>query len=60
MSSFQEIAYFDAGECFRFVNKPHLEGFSQSIAERPARSLKEVLGSVEYAERKPHIEAALA
>ena len=60
MSSFQEIAYFDAGECFRFVNKPHLEGFSQSMAERPARTLKEVLGSEEYAERKPHIEAALA
>jgi diguanylate cyclase (GGDEF)-like protein len=59
-SSFQEIAYFDAGECLRFVNKPHREGFSQSIAERPARTLKEVLGSEEYAKRKPHIEAALA
>jgi len=60
LSSFQEIAYFDAGERFRFVNKPRLEGFSQSIAERPGRTLKEVLGSVEYAKRKPHIEAALA
>jgi diguanylate cyclase (GGDEF)-like protein len=60
MSSFQEIAYFDARECLRFVNKPHREGFSQGVAERPSRTLKEVLGSEEYAERKPHIEAALA
>jgi diguanylate cyclase (GGDEF)-like protein len=60
LSSFQEIAYFDAGECFRFVNKPHLQGFMQGIAERPARTLKQVLGSEEYAKRKPHIEAALA
>jgi diguanylate cyclase (GGDEF)-like protein len=60
ISSFQEIAYFDAGECLRFVNKPHREGFSQGVAERPSRTLKEVLGSEEYAKRKPHIEAALA
>jgi len=60
VSSFQEIAYFDAGECLRVVNQPHGEGFSQSVAERPCRTLKEVLGSEEYAKRKPHIEAALA
>jgi diguanylate cyclase (GGDEF)-like protein len=60
MSSFQEIAYFDAGECLCFVNKPHRQGFSQGVAERPPRTLKEVLGSEEYARRKPHIEAALA
>lgn len=60
MSAFQELAYFDAGECLRFVNKPHREGFSQSVAQKPARTLKDVLGSVEYAARKPHIEAALA
>jgi len=60
MSSFQEIAYFDARECLRFVNQLHREGFSQSVAERPARTLKDVLGSLEYAKRKPHIEAALA
>jgi diguanylate cyclase (GGDEF)-like protein len=59
-SSFQEIAYFDASECLRFVNKPHREGFSQSVAESCPRTLKEVLGSEEYAKRKPHIEAALA
>src|SRR3954451_19170996 len=59
-SSFQEIAYFDARECLRFVNKPHGEGFSQSVAERPCSTLKEVLGSEEYAKRKPHIEAAFA
>ena len=34
MSSVQEIAYFDAGECLRFVNTPHhREGFSQGVAE---------------------------
>jgi diguanylate cyclase (GGDEF)-like protein len=60
MSSFQEIAYFDAGECVRFVNKPYREGFRQGVAQRPAPTLKEVLGSEEYAKRKPHIEAALA
>ena len=60
MSSFQEIAYFDPSECLRFVNKPHREGFSRSVAERPLRTLKEVLGGEEYAKRKPHIEAALA
>jgi diguanylate cyclase (GGDEF)-like protein len=59
-SSFQEIAYFDASECLRFVNKPHRDGFSQSVAESCPRTLKEVLGSEEYAKRKPHIEAALA
>jgi diguanylate cyclase (GGDEF)-like protein len=60
MSSFQEIAYFDAGESLRVVNKPHRPGFSQGVTERPSRTLKEVLGSDEYAKRKPHIEAALA
>ena len=60
VSSFQEIAYFDAGQCLRFVNKPDREGFSQRVAERSSRTLKEVLGSEEYAKRKPHIEAALA
>jgi diguanylate cyclase (GGDEF)-like protein len=60
ISLVQEIAYFDAGECLRFVNKPHREGFSQGVAERPSRTLKEVLGGEEYAKRKPHIEAALA
>jgi diguanylate cyclase (GGDEF)-like protein/PAS domain S-box-containing protein len=60
VSSFQEIAYFDVGECLRVVNKPHREGFSQGVAEMPSRTLKEVLGSEEYAKRKPHIEAALA
>jgi len=60
VSSFQEIAYFDAGECLRVVNQPHGEGFGQSAAEGPSRTLKEVLGSEEYAKRKPHIEAALA
>jgi diguanylate cyclase (GGDEF)-like protein len=59
-SSFQEIAYFDAGESLRVVNKPHRPGFSQGVTERPSRTLKEVLGSDEYAKRKPHIEAALA
>jgi hypothetical protein len=49
MSSFQEIAYFGVGECLRFVNKAHREGFGQSFAERPARTLKEALGSEEYA-----------
>ena len=60
VSSFREIAYFDAGECLRVVNQPHGEGFGQSVAEGPSRTLKEVLGSEEYAKRKPHIEAALA
>jgi diguanylate cyclase (GGDEF)-like protein len=60
VSSFQEIAYFDAGERLRFVNKPDREGFSQRIAETPSRALKDVLGGEEYAKRKPHIEAALA
>jgi diguanylate cyclase (GGDEF)-like protein len=60
VSSFQEIAYFDAGESLRVVNKPHRPGFSQGVTERPSRTLKEVLGSEEYAKRKPHIEAALA
>ena len=60
MSSFQEIAYFDAGECLRFVNRPHREGFSRDVAEPPSRTLRQVLGSEEYAKRKPHIEAALA
>jgi diguanylate cyclase (GGDEF)-like protein len=60
VSSFREIAYFDAGECLRVVNKPHREGFSQGVPERPSRTLKEVLGSEEYAKRKPYIEAALA
>jgi len=60
MSSFQEIAYFDGSECLRFVNKLHPEGFSQSVGERASPTLKEVLGSEEYAKRKPHIEAAFA
>lgn len=59
-SSFLEVAYFDAGECLRFVNQPRREGFSQGVADRPARTLKEVLGSEEYATRKPYIEAAFA
>jgi diguanylate cyclase (GGDEF)-like protein len=60
VSSFQEIAYFDPSECLRFVNGVHREGFSQSVAGRPLRTLKEALGGEEYAQRKPHIEAALA
>jgi len=59
MSAFQEIAYFDAGERLRFINTPHREGFSQSVAERADRTMKDVLGSEEYAKRKPQIDAAL-
>ena len=59
ISAFQEIAYFDAGECLRFVNRPRREGFGQSVAETAARTMEEILGSEEYAQRKPHIEAAL-
>ena len=59
ISAFQEIAYFDAGECLRFVNRPRHEGFGQSVAESAARTMEEILGSEEYAQRKPHIEAAL-
>ena len=59
MSAFQEIAYFDAAERLCFVNQPHREGFSQDVARGPARTMKEVLGSEEYAQRKPHLEAAL-
>ena len=60
MSSFQEIAYFDAGEGLRFVNRPHREGFGHRVGETAGRTMKELLGREEYAQRKPHIEAALA
>ena len=60
LCSSQEIAHFDVGESLRVVNKPHRAGFSRGVTERPSRTLKEVLGSEEYAKRKPHIEAALA
>jgi len=53
------IAYFDAGQVLRFVNKPHEQQIGQGIGEMTGRTMKEVLGNAEYEKRKPHIEAAL-
>jgi diguanylate cyclase (GGDEF)-like protein/PAS domain S-box-containing protein len=53
------IAYFDAGQVLRFINKPPEEQFGQGLGEMTGRTMKEVLGNAEYEKRRPHIEAAL-
>jgi diguanylate cyclase (GGDEF)-like protein/PAS domain S-box-containing protein len=53
------IAYYDADQVCRFVNRPHEGQFGQGAREAVGRTMKEALGNDAYAERKPRIEAAL-
>jgi PAS domain S-box-containing protein len=53
-------AYVDRDEIFRFVNKPYAEWMGVPRKEIVGRSMREILGEENYAERKPLIDAALS
>ncbi|HZU52019.1 MAG TPA: PAS domain S-box protein [Sphingomicrobium sp.] len=53
-------AFVDRDEKFRFVNKPYAEWLGVPRKDVLGRSMREILGDKNYAERKPLIDAALA
>jgi PAS domain S-box-containing protein len=54
------IAYVDAGERYRFVNKQHEFWFERSLEEMLGHSVQEVLGEGGYESLRPILEAALS
>ena len=53
-------AYIDRTEIFRFVNRPYAEWLSIPRKEILGRTMRDILGDKNYAERKPLIDAAMA
>jgi PAS domain S-box-containing protein len=53
-------AYVDRSEVFRFANKPYAEWLGVPRKEIIGRTMRQVLGDKNYAERKAMIEAAMA
>src|SRR5947209_16371911 len=53
-------AYVDRDEIFRFANKPYAEWLGVPRKEILGKSLREILGEENYAQRKAMVEAALA
>ncbi len=54
------IAYVDAGQRYRFTNKPYEEWFGRSRSEINGRQMRDVLNAEDYEVRRPHVERALA
>lgn len=52
-------AYVDRDERFRFANKPYAEWIGVPRRDILGKTMREVLGETNYAERKPLIDAAL-
>jgi PAS domain S-box-containing protein len=53
-------AYVDRSETFRFVNRPYAEWLAIPRKEILGRTMREVLGEQNYADRKPLMDSALA
>ena len=53
-------AYVDRSETFRFVNRPYAEWLAVPRKEILGKTMRDILGDENYAERKPLIDAALA
>ncbi len=53
------VAFVDREERYQFVNRAYEEWFGRSRAAIQGRPVREVLGEAFYAERAPHIAAAL-
>src|SRR5438270_2890842 len=53
-------AYVDRDEIFRFANKPYAEWLGVPRKEILGKSLREILGEENYAQRRAMVEAALA
>src|SRR5437660_9218357 len=53
-------AYVDRSETFRFVNRPYAEWLGIPRKEILGRTMREVLGEQNYADRKPLMDSALA
>jgi len=54
-----QIAYIDAEQRFRFINRAGARWFARPPQEIVGRELSELVGDEEYQVRKPYIEAAL-
>jgi PAS domain S-box-containing protein len=53
-------AYVDRSETFRFVNRPYAEWLAVPRKEILGKTMRDILGDENYAERKPLIDAAMA
>lgn len=53
-------AFVDRDRRYRFINKPLAEWLGQSRKDMVGRTMAEVLGEANYAERKPMMDAAMA
>ena len=53
-------AFVDRETRYRFINKPLAEWLGRSRRDMIGRTMEEVLGPQNFAERKPMVEAALA
>jgi PAS domain S-box-containing protein len=53
------VAFIDADQRYRLVNRAYEEWFSLPRESLHGRTVREVLGDALYAQRRPHIEAAL-
>ena len=54
------IAYVDAGQRYRFTNKPYEQWFGRPRTEINGRHMRTVLGDKLYEDRRPYVEAVLA
>lgn len=54
------ICYVDRDECYRFVNRSYRATYAPNGAPVLGKTLRSVLGPVEYASRREQIEQALA
>jgi len=54
------IAYVDAGQRYRFTNKPYEEWFGRPRSEINGRHMRKVLGEELYEARRPYVEEVLS
>ncbi|HEX3423181.1 MAG TPA: PAS domain S-box protein [Sphingomicrobium sp.] len=52
-------AYVDSGQVMRFMNKPYADWLGRPRSEIIGKTMRELIGEQNWAERKPMIEAAL-
>lgn len=54
------IAYVDADQRYRFINRPYQEWFGRPRGEINGRAMSRMLGPAGYEAHRPHIELALS